>query len=413
MRLTVDEEEMLAGKRGRVYQKAMQILFQLGEIYGAEKMIPVSNVHMPGASVIVAGKAGTRLVEEMAKEGGIFAVSTTLNPAAGDFNTWQEIGFAREDMELQERLTGGYREMGAVPCHTCTPYLTGNIPRKGEHVAWGESSAIAFANSVLGARTNREGGPSALAAALVGRVPAYGYHLDENRRGQVLINVNTELNGPWDYGTLGYWAGNIVQERVPVFKGIPWSVSLEELKLLGAALASSGSVALFHVLGVTPEAPDLETVFGGSEPVQFLEYTEEAAVETVTRLNKHKGDRVDLVAVGCPHASIQEIGQVAEMLRGKRLADNTDMWILAALPVKTMADRMGYTKEIEAAGAQIVCDTCPVLGSTAAVVKKRGYRSLATNSAKLAHYSPGSWNLDTFYGSINRCVKAALSGRWS
>lgn len=413
MKLTPEEERMLAGEMGEPCRKAMEIQVQLGEIYNAERMIEVKNVHMPGSSVVVAGKAGTRFVEEMADKGGCFKTFTTLNPAAGDLDKWEEIGFPEDDMDLQFRLTGAYRKMGAVPCHTCTPYIAGNTPAFGEHVAWGESSAIAFVNSVIGARTNREGGPSALAAALTGRVPAYGYHLDENRVGQVLIDVDNFLKEPADFGTLGYWVGKIVQEKVPVFWGFNTRPSLEELKMLGAALASSGSVALFHVVGVTPEAPNLEAAFKGYKPEFTLHYTKHEAAKTVQTLNKHKGNRVDLVAIGCPHSSITEIREIAANLCGKKLSANTGLWVMAALPIKTMADRLGYTKIIEEAGGRIICDTCPVLGSTAAVLSKWGYSSLATNSAKLAHYSPGSWNLETYYGTLDDCIKAALTGRWA
>jgi len=166
------------------------------------------------------------------------------------------------------------------------------------------------------------------------------------------------------------------------------------------------------VLGVTPEAPDVKEVFGDDQPERRLRFAGEETRETAAKLNKYQDHRVDLVAIGCPHASIREIGHVAGLLEGKRLASDTDLWLLTAVSTKTMADRMGYTSQIENAGGRVVCDTCPVLGSTAAVLSKHGYKSLATNSAKLAHYSPGSWNLDTFYGNLESCIQAASNGRW-
>ena len=189
MNLTFEEQKMLDGAYGKSVQKSMEILTSLGDIYGAERMIPIKSVHMPGSSIVVAGEAATSFVEQMGENGTEFAAYTTLNTGAMDMDCPRELGFSEETIARQKRLTGAYGRMGGVPCHTCTPYLIGHCPKFGEHVAWGESSAIAFVNSVIGARTNREGGPAALAAAIAGRVPAYGYHLDENRRGQFLIHV--------------------------------------------------------------------------------------------------------------------------------------------------------------------------------------------------------------------------------
>lgn len=410
MKLTLDQERMLAGDFGYPVQKAMQILVQLGEIYGAEKMIPVSSVHMPGSSVVVAGEAGTKLVEKMVQHGGHFKTFTTLNTGAVDFPCWQEIGFSEETFQLQTRLTKAYMSLGAVPCHTCTPYLIGNMPKKGEHVAWGESSAIAYVNSVLGARTNREGGPSALAAALTGLVPAYGFHLQENRYGQVYVKVETELNGVADYGTLGYWVGKLTESKVPVFTGIPKTVSMEELKMLSAALASSGSVALYHIVGVTPEAPDLESAFGPNRPLEELVFGKKELMETEAVLNKNKGQEVSVVVIGCPHASINEVAQIAKELSAKKLNANVELWVTTSLPVKSLAERCGYLQTIVNAGGRIVVDTCPILSPMAELARKKGYQALATNSAKLAHYAPGQWALPTYYGNLEQCLHAAITG---
>lgn len=410
MQLTPEEEQMLSGEYGYPVQKAMEILVQLGEIYGASKMIPVSNVHMPGSSVVVAGEAGTKFVEKMAGEKGVFRTFTTLNPAAVDLNCWQEIGYSEATWGLQNRLTTAYQAMGAIPCHTCVPYLIGNTPRLGEHVAWGESSAIAFVNSVLGARTNREGGPSALAAALAGRVPAYGYHLDENRYGQIQVNVLVELKGITDYGSLGYWVGKLTGSKVPVFTGINNIASLEELKMLGAALASSGSVALYHVVGVTPEAPTLKAAFGNRKPEEVLEFGREQLEESQSLLNKNQRQDISLVVIGCPHASIREIEMIARELAGKKVSPNLELWVTTALPIKALAERCGYAQLIESAGGRLVIDTCPILSPMAEVARRKGYTALATNSAKLAHYAPGQWGLPTYYGSLQQCLTAALNG---
>lgn len=410
MKLTEEEEKMLHGEYGPSVQKSMQILTTLGNIYGAEHMIPVKSVHMPGSSIVVAGEAATSFVEQMGENDTKFAAFTTLNTGAMDMDRPEELGFSEETVSRQHRLTGAYERMGGVPCHTCTPYLIGHCPKYGEHVAWGESSAIAFANSVLGARTNREGGPAALAAAIAGRVPAYGYHLDENRRGQFLVHVNATLTDIADYGALGYWVGTRVESGVPVFTGIPKDVSNDQLKSLGAALASSGAVALFHIVGITPEAPTVEAAFGPNTPKQTWDFTDAEKEEAYQKLSKQQGQPVSLVAMGCPHSSINEIIRVAELVKGKNV--KSAFWVLCAQPIKHLAERSGHAKILADAGVTLVCDTCPVLGAMAEPMQKIGMTAMATNSAKLAHYAPGQWKIPTYYGTTEQCVNAALKGEF-
>ena len=408
MRLTDEEQKMLDGDYGKSVQKSMQILTTLGDIYGAEHMIPIKSVHMPGSSIVVAGEAATSFVEQMGENGTSFAAFTTLNTGAMDMDQPKELGFSEETIARQHRLTGAYQCMGGVACHTCTPYLIGHCPKFGEHVAWGESSAIAYVNSVIGARTNREGGPAALAAAIAGRVPAYGYHLDENRRGQFLIHVEAPLDDIADYGALGYWVGTRVESGVPVFTGIPIDVSNDQLKSLGAALASSGAVALFHIVGVTPEAPTLEAAFNGNKPKETWTVTREEIDGAYRQLSKQQGQPVSLVAMGCPHSSLTEIIRVAELVEGKRV--KTAFWMLCAQPIKHLAERSGHAKILREAGITLVCDTCPVLGAMAEPMERIGMTAMATNSAKLAHYAPGQWDIPTYYGTTEQCVKAALKG---
>lgn len=412
MKLTDKEKRMLNGEMGFPVQKGMQIMAALGESFGAEKMLEVNNVHMPGASIVVAGEAGTRFVEEMYDKGGRFCAFTTTNPGAIDIDNWRELGIDEEDAKMQMRLTSAYEKMGAVICGTCTPYFLGNVPRKGEHVAWGESSAIAFVNSVLGARTNREGGPSALAAALTGRVPAYGFHLDENRRGKILVKVESKINGATDYGTLGYYVGSRTKQDIPVFEGIPQNASIDELKSLGAALASSGAVALFHVVGVTPEAHTLEEAFGGNKPELELKFGLKEKEDTVELLTKSKSSDVDWVILGCPHTSIREFHDIAKSLRGRKIHSGVEFWVCTALPVKAMAERMGYVEEIVNAGGKVVCDTCPVLLPARKLAQKKNLNSVTTNSAKMAFLIQGQHGLLSRYGNLEQIVEAAVKGMW-
>ena len=412
MFLTEEETAMLEGERGPAARKAMEILVALGESFGAERLLAINNVHMAGSSVLVAEEAGTRFVEDVRDLGGRFVTEVTTNPTAVDPTRWREIGIPEADSVLQTRLTAAYAAMGANTCNTCIPYLVGNTPRFGEHMAWGESSAVVFANSVCGARTNREGGPSGLASALTGRTPAYGFHLRENRYGRFLVEVAVPLADMTDYGTLGCFTGRIAGQDTPVFTGIPPSPTLDELKALSAALASSGSVSMFHAVGVTPEAPTLAEAFGGREPAKVLVFGPAEKAATEAALNKEKSDHVDWVQVGCPNASVREMREVAEALRGRRVHPGVTLWVTTAGAMHAMAERMGYVRAIEEAGGTVVRETCPFLARSRAIAPAKGFRTLTTNSAKMAFYAPGQFGLPTHYGNLARVMDAAVNGTW-
>jgi len=312
MKLTPHEQDILDGKHGWPAQKGMEILYRMGEIYGAERMLPVSNVHMVNASVYLAGKAAVKLAEQMLERGAHFVTKTTLNPASVDLDRWREYGFTENIYKQQKHLTDIYTNMGAIPVHCCSPYLVGQVPKFGEHCCWGESSAVIYANSVIGARTNRNGGPLALSASLTGVVPEYGYHLDENRYGQLIVEVKASLSEVYAYGVLGIHIGEMVSDGVPVFTGIPSDVSQDALKQLGSSLATTGAVALFHVVGVTPEAPTLEAAFGPNKSTRTIVVTDKDLAETAEKLKAGMKDSFSLVYVGCPHASIHEIEEIRE-----------------------------------------------------------------------------------------------------
>jgi predicted aconitase len=338
-----------------------------------------------------------------ASQGAAFKIPATLNSIGIDYEDWEKIGFPEEFSHKQIELSQCYKKMGAIAVNTCTPYLTGSLPVFGEHIAWGESSAIVFANSVLGARTNREGGPTALAAAITGRVPAYGLHLDENRRGTHLIRVEKQPKTDKDFAALGYFAGQIAGNGTPVFEGIKKHPSIENFKSLGAALASSGASALFHMIGHTPEAPEKSCVIGDdAAPVVFGQGEYDQVCEKFSLFGA-----IDFVVIGCPHASIIEIRDIARMLEGKKI--KSGLWVCTARQVKSLADAMGYSKSIIDAGGEIICDTCPVLCAT---LTQRGYKTVATNSGKMAHYAPGLWNMQPALLDMNECVKAAIDAEW-
>src|SRR5271157_3066574 len=253
MFLTKEEEQMLSGERGEGVRKAMEIVVALGKIYDAEKLVEVGSVQVSGVSYKNLGDAGIEFLEDWAAKGGRITVKTTLNPAGMDLENWRKLGFKEEFAKKQIKVMDAFRKMGIPSSCSCIPYLIGSVPRFGEHIAWGESSAVAFANSVIGARTNREGGPSALAAAICGRTAAYGFHLDDNRKADFVFDVRCGVKDFSDFGALGNMIGKAVKNKVPLITGVSDS-NPDNLKVLGASMAASGAVALFHVGGITPEA---------------------------------------------------------------------------------------------------------------------------------------------------------------
>jgi len=295
-------------------------------------------------------------------------------------------------------------EAGFIPTFTCAPYLVGNVPLKGEVCAWTESSAVVYANSILGARTTRHGSESAIAASLLGVVPEFGVLLDENRKGTLRIEVSAELAGPTDWGALGYFAGKSAGLGIPVFNGVR-RPSQDEAKQLCAALATSGGVSMCHIAGVTPEAPTLEAAFHGNVPSDSIRFTHQILLDTYASLRTHTGDEVDSVILGCPHASIREIAEIADALRGKRVAPGVRLWVDSARATKGAADAMGYTRTIEAAGGSILCDTCP---TNLRIPAKR----IVTSGFKQAHYARGMVGAEVIVAGLPSCISAALSGRW-
>lgn len=410
--LTDEEKRMLEGDHGYPVKKAMQILVALGESFGADRMVEVSSCHLPGASITALGEAGLRFVEEMAERGGKFRVFTTTNPTACDLHLWKSLDIDEAIVDQQIRLNRAYEKLGAVTCSSCTPYFIGNAPRAGETVAWGESSAVAYANSVLGAWTNREGGPSALSASITGRVPAYGMNLKENRFGKIVVHVSTALSGVSDYSTLGYFVGSIAKQDIPVFTGIPPGVTFDELKLLGSALATSGAVPLYHIVGVTPEAPTLQDALGEKKPELTVEYGKNNQKEAEEHLNTSPSSRADWVYIGCPHCSIVEVGTIAKALEGKKIHRDVEMWICTSDCVKALAEQTGYASTIKKAGARIVCQTCLAHAPSKIMALKKGYSTITTDSAKMAHYAASEVGLSTHYGSTENVIEASITNKW-
>ncbi|MFW9999596.1 MAG: aconitase X [Candidatus Hodarchaeota archaeon] len=396
MKLTSEEQDMLNGVYGKAARKSMEILTTLGEIFEAECMVDVYGVQIAGVSFDNLGEAGLEFLNEMAEDGKV-RVLTTLNPAGMDRENWQVLGIDREFAINQNRAIDAFAKMGIITTCSCTPYLIGNTPHFGQHLAWAESSAVCYANSVIGALTNREGGPSALASAITGKTPNYGYHLDINRYGEVLIKINAPIEGTDAFGVLGKIIGDKLGElgkKIPYITGIS-KATVEELKSFCASVATYGGTALFHMEGITPEYNKYP------KPNEIIFEINQDELDK-TRLELIDDDiKIDFVSIGCPHASIHEIAQIANLLKGKTV--NKEFWITTARPTKRIADQAGYSKIIEDAGAKFAADTCCVV----APIKGR-FKGMMVDSAKACYYGRSKNKFNVKIGSIGDCVEEAI-----
>jgi hypothetical protein len=376
-------------------QRQVRLLERLAEIYGAGRMIPVASVQVSGVSFKSIGDPGMEFLEDLAASGVKVQVPTSLNPAGMDRERWREMGVPEDFAQKQLRILDAMERMGIPPTATCTPYLAGVLPHYREHLAWAESSAVSFANSVLGARTNREGGPSALASALTGVTPEYGLHLDEKRKPTVRLVVRCGLPHNSDFGALGLWAGKKIKDGIPYIEGIERATT-DDLKALGAAMAASGAVALYHARGLTPEADRFD-----GEGLPVIEYREEDRAQTLRAFDA--GKRPDIVLIGCPHASIQEIAHVAERLKGRRL--NRPLWMCTSRTMKRLADDLGHTRAIEDAGGKLLADTCMVVSP----MESMGYAVSGVTSGKAANYLPGFCKQEVVFRDVDALIEEALS----
>lgn len=394
MKLTEQEQAMLDGKYGKSTQKAMEILTTLGEIYNADRMLEITSVQIAGVSYANLGEAGLEFLGEMAEDGKV-RVLTTLNPAGIDIENWEILGIDKEFAKNQKRVLDSFAKMGVIETATCTPYLIGNLPHSNQHIAWAESSAVAFANSVIGARTNREGGPSAIASALTGRTPNYGYHLEENRHAQVTFRVKVQVKGDNEFGTLGKAIGDKLQEKekkIPYIIGIP-EATMEELKSFGASIATYAGTALYHIEGITPEYKHYPV------PEEVIDITSKEFDKAKKELIDDEAE-IDFVSIGCPHASINEIAKIAELLKGKKVTK--EFWITTARPTKRIAAAAGYVKIIEDSGAKFAADTCCVV----APIKGR-FKGMMINSAKGCYYARSKHKMKIKIGSMEDCIMEA------
>lgn len=397
---------MLRGDLGPAPRWAMEILTRMGELTGAEAFVPIKSAHVDGC--LYEGDAVVDFVDHLVALGARVQVPTTLNAISVELSGWKARGVPSSFGEPAIRIVEGYLTMGAKPSFSCSPYAIGHVPAFGEHVAWGESNAIAYANSVLGARTARYGDFLDILAAIAGRVPDQGLHRTENRRGQILFRLAPDVDGsdPAVYPLVGYAVGLRAKGRVPVIDGLPADAGPDALKALLAAAASSGSVALAHLVGLTPEAPDLRTAFFGADPGPAVELSREVLEETARTLSTARSGAIDAVVLGSPHFSLAEFREMARLTDGRRAARGVTVMVTTSQFMYALADKEGLIASARAFGADIVQDTCVLLSP----LLRDDVRTVMTNSGKYAHYVPSLLEKDVVFGSLEDCIRAAESG---
>lgn len=408
LQLTDRDQGLLDGTYGPGAQMAMSIMVRMAEVYGAETLLDISAAHIDSA--LYMGQATLDFAERLAGLGARVAVPSTTNVSGVDEGGWRAWPVPPEWAEMARRQMAAYLAIGCSPTFTCAPYQSAPRPHFGQQVAWGESSAIAFANTVLGARTERYPDLLDICAAITGRVPAVGLHLAENRAAGVVLRlagIPSALQAADEfYPVLGYVTGRLAGERVPVIDGLQAAPTKDQLKALCAAAASSGAVALCHIVGVTPEAPTLEAACQGRVPAEHHVVEMAGLRRAAAALTTAGRGDLDLVALGCPHFSLDEFRRLAPLLAGRKRNGRTRFLVTTGRIVAELAERAGLLDPLRDFGGEVTLDTCilttPMLPPDV--------RSLMTNSAKYAYYAPGMLNTAVTYGSLSDCVRSAVAG---
>ncbi|MFB0522630.1 MAG: aconitase X catalytic domain-containing protein [Candidatus Bathyarchaeia archaeon] len=402
MYLSKKQEKMLDGEDGEGVRLAMQLITRIGDMYGADRLVEISRSHVLGhfGSLHIAG---VELLEKFTNLGAKFIVPTTVDPISIEPNRWKELKIEPEYAEHQLRLIKALNEMRVVPTYSCIPYLIGNVPRYKEVFAWSESSAVAYSNSIVGARTNRMTAGFDIACAITGLTPNFGFLRDENRHGQVLVEVRKKELRDLDYHTLGYIVGKAVGNMIPVITGLSRESKADQLKGLGAAAASSGSVALFHVVGISPDAGSAEEAFGPNKPEDKIVIDEEDIAKTEDEIGT-SDEEPDLIAVGCPHFSVPEIIDLARLVRGKKVKSGVEFWLYTSESICNTAERMGLIPVLESAGINVLCSTCAVV----CPIRNWGFNVMMTNSAKFANVVPSEHGIDIAYAPLEKIVEVSM-----
>ncbi len=407
--LTLYEQELLAGTHGAAQKMAMSVIVRMADFYGAPRLLEISAAHID--SSVYFGEAGLEFAERLAELGGQVVVPTTTNVSALDEHHWQEWAVPPAWATNAHRQMVAYAKMGCRPTWTCAPYQVELKPKFGQQIAWGESSAIVFANSVLGARTARYPDLMDICAAITGRVPEASLHLTENRAAQLILDladVPAALQQESSFfPVLGSLMGKLAGNQIPVVNNMTSTPSEDDLKALGAASASSGAVALYHIVGVTPEAPTLEAACQGRTDIKTIPVTMEMLREAWNNLTKATGEALDMIILGSPHFSLAEFKQLVPLVKGKKAHPDVKFLITSSRAMAMLAKKAGISQPLKEFGIELTLDTCILVSPMLPDNIKR----LMTNSAKYAYYAPGLLNTEITFGSLADCVQSAVEGR--
>lgn len=409
LRLSDSDKAALAGELGPGTSMAMSILVRMASIYGARELMDITAAHVD--SSIYMGIATMEYAERLVDLGARVSVPSTLNVTGVDEHGWEEWAVPKQHAENAKRQMVAYEAMGCIPTWTCAPYQTEHRPVFGQQIAAGESNAICFYNSVIGARTERYPDLLDICAAIAGRVPATGLHLEENRAGTALlqlVDIPIALqNDDSFYPVLGYLVGGLEPDGVPVISGVDVEVSEDRHKAICAGASSAGAVALYHLVGSTPEAETIEQAFHGRAVQKKLEIRMPQLLDAYRRLTTATSEALDMVVLGSPHFSINEFRTLSPLLEGRVRDSNVEFLVTCSRSVRMIADELGLLETLKSFGGRITVDTCPL----ATPMLPERIKCLMTNSAKYAYYSPGLLNTDVTYGSLTDCVRSAVEGR--
>jgi predicted aconitase len=414
VKLSQEDEQMLNGQKGPAARMAMRILARMADVVDAPEMMDVSQAHIDGCGLL--SEAGLEFAETLAARGAKVSIPTTLNMGPLDLQNWKQFGVNEDFAAKAIRQAKAYTDMGCIPTWTCAPYQSYLTPRFGQQIAWGESNAICYANSVLGARTNRYGDFIDICAAITGRVPKCGLHLKQNRKGQILLRV-VDINpaimqSSAFFAVLGHLIGSLADDKIPVIEGLPNKVSSDQLKAFCAAAASSGAVALFHAIGITPEANTLEQAFQGEQPQRKIDIHLSDLQKAGSELSTAKqGANLNLVILGCPHFSFDEFRELAELVqaqseKGRTLHPDVRFIVITSQTSYSLLQRSDVFDVLNDFGVEITLDTC--MFHTPMVSKNT--KVIMTNSGKCAYYAPGEMAVLVAFGSMAECVDSAVKG---
>jgi len=414
VKLSTRDEQLLDGQHGEAARLAMRILVRMAEVQGAAEMMDVSQAHIDGCGLL--SETGLEFAETLAAKGAKVCIPTTLNMGPLDLQNWRQFGVNEDFAAKAIRQAKAYTDMGCIPTWTCAPYQSYLTPRFGQQIAWGESNAICYANSVLGARTNRYGDFIDICAAITGRVPGCGLHLKQNRKGQILlrlVDIDPDImHGNAFYAVLGHLIGSLAEDKIPVIEGLSVDVSSDQFKALCAAAASSGAVALFHAIGVTPEANTLEEAFKGEKPERIIDiHLSDLQKSRADLSTAREGDELDLVVLGCPHFSFDEFRELAGLIqdqteKGKTLHPDVKFVVISSQTSYALLQRSDFLGVLTDFGVEVTLDTCifhtPMVSPDTKVIM--------TNSGKCAYYAPGQLGVQVAFGSMAECVDSAVKG---